>query len=496
MTVGPGADRFIENVRPKNWVNPTPAGRYNLVVIGAGSAGLVSSIGAGLLGARVALVERERLGGDCLNTGCVPSKALLASARAATACKTAKELGVRLAGPVSVDFPAVMQRLRGLQAAISAHDSASGLRARGVDVFFGEARFVSRDTLQVAGASLPFGRAIIAAGARPVIPDIPGLQDSGFLTTETLFGLEELPPRLLIVGGGPVGCEMAQAFARFGSQVTLAQWHKRLLPRDDPDAAVVLHRALERDGVRLLLDTRITRIERHGLGPLVAAVEKAGASERVTADALLVATGRRPELAALDLGAAGVEADNDGVRVDERLRTTNPRIYAAGDVCQAVKLSHGADATARLALRNALFFGRAKARDLVIPWCTYTEPQVAGVGLGGRAAAANGARTVTVPWQDMDRAVLDGQAEGFVRIHHDRRGRILGAAVVGAHAGEIIGEVALAITGGLRLHDVAATVHPYPTHGEALKRAADLYLLSRLTPPLRRWLGRYFSWRR
>jgi pyruvate/2-oxoglutarate dehydrogenase complex dihydrolipoamide dehydrogenase (E3) component len=490
--------RLVENVHPPGWTNPRPSGRYNLLVLGAGTAGLVSAVGAAGLGARVAIVERHLMGGDCLNVGCVPSKGVLRASRAAADVREAGAYGVRVAGPVHVDFGAAMERMRRLRAGISHNDSADRLAKLGVDVYFGDARFVAPDAIDVAGATLRFARAVIATGGRPSSPPVPGLAEAGFLTNETVFSLTELPRRLVVVGAGPIGCELAQAFRRFGSAVTVVSLDPRLLPREDSDAAVILAGRFEREGVDLRLGARLQRVERRG-GAKVVVLEREGRAEEVIGDEILVAAGRVPNVEKLELENAGVAFGRAGVEVDDRLRTTNRRIYAAGDVCSAFKFTHAADAMARIVIQNALFFGRKKASALVIPWCTYTGPEIAHVGLNDREARERGTdvTTITVPLAEIDRAVLDGDAEGFARVHAERKsGRILGATLVAEHAGEMIGEMALAVTAGLTLGTLATAIHPYPTQSEVWKRAGDAWNRARLTPRVRGVLQRILGFRR
>lgn len=481
---------LADRVRPPDWVNPRPARRYNLVVIGAGTAGLVSAVGAASLGARVAIVERHLMGGDCLNFGCVPSKALLSAARAARDVRQADRFGVRAVGNPRVDFDAVMARMRRLRAGISVHDSAERLAGLGIDVFLGQARFLSRDAVEVDGRRLTFSRAIIATGSRAAAPPIPGLADSGHLTNETVFSLTVLPRRLIVIGAGPSGCELAQAFQQFGSAVTIVSLDERVLPREDPDASAVVHQALARDGVRLALGARIVQVDRRPqLSQQVAVVfERHGRAEEALGDHLLVAIGRTPNVEGLNLAAAGVEADSSGVTVDDHLRTTNRRVFAAGDICSPYKFTHAADAMARVALQNALFFGRKGVSRLVIPWCTYTAPEVAHVGLYEDEATRRGADvlTLTRPLSTVDRAVLDEETEGFARVHVERRsGRILGATLVAARAGEMIGEMALAMTTGATLGTLSRTIHPYPTQSEVWKKLGDGWNHTRLTPRVR-----------
>jgi pyruvate/2-oxoglutarate dehydrogenase complex dihydrolipoamide dehydrogenase (E3) component len=480
-------ERLRSHVHPADWVNPEPRDRYHLVVVGGGTAGLVSAMGAAGLGARVALIERDLLGGDCLVTGCVPSKAIIRSARAAADARRADAVGVRVAG-IELDFAAVMGRMRERRADISPHDSAARLRAAGVDVYFGEARFTSSTTIEVDGRRLRFKRAVIATGGRPSAPAIPGLSTVPYLTNETVFSLTEPPRRLGIVGAGPVGCELAQAFARFGTAVTLVDQATQVLPLEDADAAAIVAGCMAAEGVRIELDASVASVRTDHDSIAIAL-----GGREFLCDQLLVAAGRTPNIESLDLAAAGVAADRNGVTVDDRLRTSNRRIFAAGDVCSPFKFTHAADAAARVVIQNALFFGRARASALVIPWCTYTDPELAHVGWSADAAGQRGHRveTVTVRLDEVDRAVVDEERDGFVRVHHER-GRLLGCTVVAARAGEMIGLAAYALRRRATLDDLGATIFPYPTTTSAFRAAADTYRRARLTPRLRAWLQRYF----
>ncbi|MBV8348516.1 MAG: mercuric reductase [Mycolicibacterium sp.] len=491
--------RLVANVHPPGWVSPEPAPRYNLVVIGAGTAGLVTAAGAAGLGARVALVERELLGGDCLNVGCVPSKALIRAARAAAQVRDAAQFGIHVPPGVRVDFAGVMERMRRLRAGISAHDSAARFRGLGVDVYLGQGAFTGPNTVEVAGQTLRFRRAVIATGARADRPAIPGLAEAGFLTNETVFSLTELPPRLAVIGAGPIGCELSQAFARFGSRVHLLGNHPQILPREDKDAAEQVAKALRRDGVELTLSCQISRVEKRGHEKVVHVACGEGQRE-IDVDALLVGAGRVPNVEGLDLDAAGVRYERkEGVWVNDRLQTTNPSIFAAGDICSRFKFTHAADAMARIVIQNALFKGRARASALTIPWCTYTEPEVAHVGLYEHEARERGfaLRTFTQELHDVDRAVLDGEDEGFVKVIVGERGdKILGATVVAAHAGDMISELTLAMVGRLGLGTIANTIHPYPTQAEAIKKLGDAYNRTRLTPTVKWLFEKWLSWTR
>jgi pyruvate/2-oxoglutarate dehydrogenase complex dihydrolipoamide dehydrogenase (E3) component len=490
---------LVGNVHPPDWVNPEPAGRYNLVVIGAGTAGLIAASGAAGLGARVALVERELMGGDCLNVGCVPSKALIRAARAAADVREAETLGVKAPADVAVDFGAVMERMRRLRARISHADAAARYRGLGVDVYLGTGRFAGPDTVEVAGKTLRFSKAVIATGARAAAPPIPGLKDAGYLTNETVFTLTELPRRLAVIGAGPIGCELSQAFARFGARVSLIEGQAQILTREDRDAAERVERALVRDGVTLLLGAEVRRVERRD-GEKVLHLVRGGQPEEVAVDEILVGVGRAPNVGGLGLEAAGVACDErSGVRVDDRLRTTNRRIYAAGDVCSPLKFTHNSDFQARLVIQNALFLGRARASALTVPWCTYTDPEIAHVGLYEREARERGIRirTFVQELEEVDRAVLDGETAGFVKVHvREGTGTIVGATIVAAHAGEMLPELTLALVHGIGLGKIARTIHTYPTQAEAIRKLGDAYNRTRLTPLVRRAFGAWLGWTR
>ncbi len=502
--VGP-VDRYnealISQVAPRDWRNPEPAPRYNLVVIGGGTAGLVCAVGAAGLGAKVALVERHLLGGDCLNYGCVPSKAIIRCSRAAAEVRNADRYGVKVPQGAEVDFSAVMERMRRLRAEISHHDSARRLKDLGVDVFFGAARFAAPDTVEVAGQTLRFAKAVIATGGRPVHPPVPGLEEAGFLTNETVFSLIERPKRLLVMGGGPVGCEFAQAFQRLGCQVTLLHKYDRIMNREDPDAAAVIQRTFLKEGISLILNAKPLRVTRTAGGKLVR-YESNGRYGEIEVDEILVGAGRAPNVEGLNLEAAGVKYEGGrgrGVVVNDRLQTTNPHIYAAGDVCLPFQFTHLADAAARIVIQNALFFGRKKLSALTIPWCTYTDPEVAHVGLSEAEAEKRGiaVQTFMKALSEVDRAVLDGEEEGFVKILVKAgTDKILGATIVARHAGEMISEVSTAMAGKLGLGALAAVIHPYPTRAEAIRATGDMYHRARLTPFVKGLLTRYLTWRR
>ncbi|MCP4118710.1 MAG: mercuric reductase [Desulfobacteraceae bacterium] len=487
---------LVDHVHPPAWTPPTPEPCYNLVVIGAGTAGLISALGCAGLGGKAALVERHLMGGDCLNVGCVPSKCFVRSSRAAAEMASGDRFGLTPCPPPESDFSAVMARLRRLRAHISRHDSAMRYREMGVDLFFGEAVFADHNTVTVGGNNLRFRKAVIAAGARPVRPGIEGLDKVGFMTNETVFNLTELPRRLVVIGGGPIGCELAQGFRRLGARVTIVQ-HSRFLPREDPEASALLARVFEDEGIRILPGARVVRVEASPTGKRVTIANFDG-QQTVEADEILIGAGRKPNVEGLGLTNAGVTYDKrKGIVVDDFLRTTNPDIFAAGDICMAWKFTHAADAGARIAVQNALFLGRKRVSALNMPWCTYTDPEIAHVGLYEADAEARGIPTDTfrVEMAEVDRAVTDGDDQGFVKVLVKKgTDRILGATIVAAHAGELISEISVAMAAKAGLKTLGTVIHPYPTQAEAIKRVADAYNRTRLTPRaaglLKWWLKR------
>ncbi len=491
--------QLVSHVHPLDWQNPKPASRYNLVVIGAGTAGLVCAAGAAGLGAKVALIERHLMGGDCLNVGCVPSKALIRAARAAAAVRDAGDFGVQVPDGVTMDFGRAMERMRRLRASIAPHDSVQRFRDLGVDVFIGEGRFIDEHTVEAAGERLVFRKAVIATGARAAAPPIHGLDDISYLTNETVFSLTELPKRLAVIGAGPIGCEMAQAFARFGSQVLLVETAHGILPREDADASGIVLESMQQDGVKLLCCGKDLRLAKAGGGSIRLTVESHGKGYDEVVDQLLVAVGRAPNVENLGLDAAGIAFTKKGVQVNDRLQTSQPHIYAAGDICSPYQFTHAADFMARIVIRNALFFGRSRASALTIPWCTYTEPEIAHVGLYEKQAAEQGIAvdTFTRRLDEVDRAILEGRTSGLARVHV-RKGTdtILGATIVAANAGDMISEITLAMTHKLGLGRIANTIHPYPTQAEVIRQIGDAYNRSRLTPFARSLFSRMMAWRR
>ena len=488
--------KLIENVHPTRWINPDPAGRYHLVVVGAGTGGLISVSFAAGAGGRVALVEQHLMGGDCLNVGCVPSKAIIRSSRVFAELRDAASLGWRVPEGAEADFSAVMARMRRVRLQISRNDSAWRYRdQKGVDVFLGHGRFTASDTLEVEGKTLRFKKAVIATGARATYPPIAGLADVGFLTNETVFNLTERPRRLALIGAGPIGAELAQAFCRLGSEVTLLEMADRILVREDPDAAAIVQASMIRDGVNLVVNCGVQRVERTDAGKVIHFT--CGGERSVVVDEILVGAGRAPNVEGLNLEAAGVIYDRQGVHVNDNLQTSNPRIYGVGDVCMAWKFTHAAEEAARIAVQNALLPGRRKLSALTMPWCTYTDPEIAHVGMYEHEARQRGidVDTFTHPWRDVDRAITDGEEDGFVKIHVKKgTDQILGATIVARHAGETIGELTLAMVGKVGLKTLARVIHPYPTQADALRRAAFAYSVTRVTPLVKKLLGLWMKW--
>ncbi len=485
------------NGRPPEWRNPTPREPYHLLVIGAGPAGLVAARAAAALGARVALVEKHLLGGLSLNYGCVPSQALIRTSRLYAEMRNAEAYGARAPQAVEVDFPLAMERVRRVRARTGRVDSAPRVAAAGIDLFFGTASFVGADAVEVDGLRLSFRKALIATGSRSLLPTIPGLDAAGYLTNESLFDLTALPKSLLVIGGGPVGCQVAQALCRFGCRTIITHAEPLFLPKEERDAALLLAEALARDGVEIHLNTKAVnvRVER---GRKVVETLNDGNVATIEVDEILTGIGRVPALSGLNLEGAGVAYDADeGIVVDDFLRTTNRRIFAAGDVCLEHQYTDTAEASARIVVHNALCFGRRRLSALTIPWCTYTDPEIAHVGMYVRQARERGipVKTFTVPMHDVDRAITDGEESGFVKVHvRDGSDEILGATVVARHAGEMINDLSLAMVAGIGLGTIARVIHAYPTQAEGIKKAAMAYAGAPVRPWMawlrRRWFAR------
>jgi len=452
--------RLINNVHPPDWQNPTPDGTYNLLVIGGGSAGMVASIGGAGLGAKVALVERHLLGGDCLNVGCVPSKAVIRPSKALGEIRhMAPSLGIHVPDDVEVDFGKVMERMRSVRAEISDHDSTTKLTEAGVDLYLGDGQFTGSNTFEVGGKTIEFKKALICTGSSPLELPIPGLAEAGYLNNERIFELTERPNRLAIIGSGPIGSEMAHAFRRFGTEITMLEIAPRIMTREDEDAANLMMEVFRREGIQLVLNAKTHGISVGPNGKIIT-YEIDGEEKELEVDDILVAAGRAPNITTLNLEAAGVEYHKRGVTVTDTLQTTNSDIYAAGDIAFKYQFTHTADATARIVLQNALFPGpKRKVSDLVVPWCTYTDPEIAHVGMYEHDAEAAGIKVDTI-------------------------------------VQEMINELTLAMVAGIGLKTIATVIHPYPTQGEAIRAVANTYNRSRLTPTAKSMLTRLMAWNR
>jgi len=489
---------LLANVHPPDWANPQPEDCYDLVVIGAGTAGLVTAKGAaGLgIGLKVAMIEKNLMGGDCLNVGCVPSKCLIRSSRVVADMKEASPYGVQPPENIQVDFPAVMARMRKVRTKISPVDSAVAAKKAGVDVFFGEASFVNQDTITVNGQNLKFKKAVIASGARAVEPKIPGIKEVGYLTNENVFSLTELPKRLAVIGGGPIGCELAQAFHRLGSEVTLFHKNSHLLNKEDSDAAEVIQQKFLNEGIRLVLNCQLKGVKQSSEGKVISYIGNGG-QESVTVDYILAGAGRQPNVESLNLKAVGVDYDpKRGVKVNDNLQTSNSKIYAAGDICMNWKFTHAADAAARIVIKNTLFspfgLGKSKLSDLVMPWVTFTDPEIAHVGMYEEEAQTKGidCNTIKIDFDDVDRALADGETQGFLKVLHKKGSdEILGATIVARHGGEMISEITAAIIGEIGLSKLSTVIHPYPTQANAIKQAADTYRRTLLTDRTKKLLS-------
>ncbi len=496
---------LVANVHPPDWQNPVPDGRYHMVVIGAGTAGLITALVAAGLGAKVALIERHLMGGDCLNVGCVPSKAVIRSARRVHDAGNNAFLGLKLPDDFTPDFGGAMERMREIRARISHEDSAKRYSEEfGVDIYLGDASFTGPDSVTVDGTTLEFAKAVIASGARATAPPIPGLAETGYLDNESVFTLTEAPKRLAVIGAGPIGCELAQSFQRLGAEVTILERMDQILTREDSDAARIVQDRLVADGVRMLFSADLQRVETRGTEKILHLGTPDGGVREEAFDEILVGAGRAPNVEGMGLEVVGVDFDPRlGIEVNDHLQTSNPKIYAAGDCCMVWKFTHAADAAAKIVVQNALFsfgpFGKKKLSDLVMPWCTYTDPEIAHVGLYVRDANDRGIEvdTYQIDMAAANRAVTDGEEDGFVKVHVKKgTDQIVGATIVASHAGELISQLTLAITQKIGLGAFGNVIYPYPTQAEAIKRTAGLFTRTRLTPTVKRLFDLILRFRR
>lgn len=468
---------------------------YDVVIIGGGSGGLVVASAAAQLKAKVALVERDRLGGDCLWFGCVPSKSLIHASRIAYEVKNAGRFGIHCQN-MEIDFAKAAGHVQNVIAAIEPHDSPARFRGLGVEVIFGDGKFINRHTFEVNGRSLKARAFVIATGSRPKTLPIPGLEQAGYLTNEQVFSVKQCPQSLAIIGAGPIGCELGQAFQRLGSQVTLISSREGILPKEDPELAEIVQNQLEAEGIQILTNCRAERVEIENGQKVVTAGD-----QKLVVNEILVAAGRSPNIESLNLEAAGVKVGKQGITVNDKLQTTNPRIYACGDVIGGYQFTHVAGYEASVILKNALFFPLTKANYRVIPWCTFTDPELARVGLTEAQARQQYGDDIYVlkqPFAEVDRAQAEAATHGFAKIITRRNGEILGAHLVGPAAGELIHEIVMAMSNQLKISALTSFIHIYPTLSEinskvALQLTKQKYAKNQ---GLQTLLGKFFQWRR
>jgi len=469
-------------------------GTYNVVVIGAGTAGLVTAAGTAGLGGRVALIERNKMGGDCLNFGCVPSKALISSARLIQRIRRAEEWGLKKITP-EFEFAEVMKRMRALRAQIAPNDSQERFESLGVDVFRGDARLRSAHEVEIGDTVLRAKNIAIATGSRAAIPKIAGIESVHYFTNETIFDqLETKPESMIVIGGGPIGCELGQTFARLGVRVTILQRGPQLLPREDPEVADFLEKCLRDEGVKVVKNAETKAVSQSSRG--IELQLSSSEQPAIAADVLLISAGRTPRVGEIGLEKIGVASSARGVQVNEYLQTTQPHIYAAGDVAGPFLFTHMADTHARVVVRNILMpfqFLRQKIDYSVVPWCTYTDPEIATVGMNESTAKKQNIAydLITGKLSEVDRAVVEGEATGFVKVLTAKgTDKIRGVTLVCENAGDLLHEFVLAMKNGIGLGKIATTIHAYPTFAELARKAGDKYNKTRLTPTARK----IFSW--
>jgi pyruvate/2-oxoglutarate dehydrogenase complex dihydrolipoamide dehydrogenase (E3) component len=467
--------RFLQRVRPSDWSNPLPRSPYDLLIIGAGPAGLEAADEAVRLGASVALVERNRLGGNSLNVGSIPSKSIIRASRLRAAVRDAEEFSATTTEAMRMDYGVVLARMHRIRARIAEYHSAERLREKGIDLYFGQAHFSSPTLLRVGDVSLAFRKALIATGARPRKADIKGIDNIDYRTSTTIFDMDQLPKRMVVIGGGPLGCELAQAFCKLGSDVSIVEANPKFLPLEERDAAEVLSRSMARDGVTIRLNTTVTAARTEN-GIKVLETVNAGVKDRIETGEILLSVGRAPNVETLALEMAGIAfTTGNGIGVDSNFRTSNPNTYAAGDVCSPLKFVNVARASARVAVRHALLDEAATTQTALAPWCTYCDPEIAHIGLHIWDARAQNipVTTYTVMMQDIDRAITDGEDTGFIKIHLQHgTDRILGASIVATNASEIINEMAVIMSAGIGMNQLSSMLHTYPSRSEGFALAA------------------------
>jgi pyruvate/2-oxoglutarate dehydrogenase complex dihydrolipoamide dehydrogenase (E3) component len=470
---------YLARVRPADWINPTPRALYDLVVIGGGPGGLAAVESAARLGLAVALIERNRLGGNSLNVGSIPSKALIRSGRVAEVSRENREFDAPPVGDSRVNFDFVIARMREIRMRVAGYHSIDRLVRKKIDVFFSDACFADPRAVMAGSAKISFKKAIIATGCRPRPSDIPGLDETGFLTSSSIFDITKLPPRLAVIGGGPLGCELAQAFCRLGSRVTILQNEPKFLPREERDAAEILSLALSRDGVETRLNTTVTGAAAKN-GEKVVQIVNDDVTSTIAVDEILLSIGRIPNVEELSLETAGIAFNlSDGVKVDDFLRTSNPHVFAAGDVCMSHRFTNVAEATGRLAATNAVTSRRKRQSDLIVPWCTFCDPEIAHIGMQVWQAHESNVpvKTFTIMMQDVDRAITDGQNEGFVKLHvREGTDEVLGATIVAARASEMINEVSVLMSARIGMRKLASILHIYPAQSDAIRLAAMAFV--------------------
>lgn len=499
-------ETLVKWAAPQDWVNPTADGVYNMVIIGAGSGGLVVAAGAAQLGAKVAIIEKSIIGGDCLNVGCMPSKAIIRAAKTIGYLNKGKKFGIE-AENVKVDFRKVMEHVYWTRAQLAPHDSADRYTKMGVDVYYGDAHFTGPNTIEIDDQVLEFKKATIATGSRPVEIPINGLKETGFITNETLWHLTEQPASMAIIGAGPIGAEMAQAFQRLGTQVTLIDIAPQILGREDRDAAEIVQAALVTDGVEIVLGAKTQRVYAED-GKKMLEIEHNGETKHISVDEIMLSVGRAPNLEGLNLEAAGVEYHRKGLVVDDYLQTTNPDIYGAGDVALKYQFTHAAGHSAAIVVQNALFAdfvpiigsaAKRKVSDMIMPWATYTDPEVAHIGAYPSDLDEQGIAydTYQVSAGVNDRAIAEAAIDGFIKVHTKKGGdKILGATIVGSVASELLSEIAIAMKYNLGLGKLRSVVMPYPTQSEIIQKVANEHAKTLLTAGRQKILGGWMNFTR